>query len=172
MKWGSKKATMKCPKCQTELKGHKLTTSSYYGEEDGKHSDGHPLHTHERCSDVLVVKLAEVERERDAWKAQTRDHIRQYMEKDPDLRARELSDTNGVLEAQLDLLKTQLAKCEIEYDECVDLYAEAAGELTEERNLRIARDAEVAELREVMIDYGMQWLEETIASATPLEKKT
>jgi sugar phosphate isomerase/epimerase len=58
---------------------------------------------------VAVGYRAELDTERDAWKAQTREHIRQYMEKDPDLRCRKLSDLNGVIEAEHDLTKTELA---------------------------------------------------------------
>jgi len=62
-------------------------------------------HTFERC---LTIQLFNMTEERDAWKAKTRDAIREYMTNDPDLRARELSDLNGVLEAELDLAKTRL----------------------------------------------------------------
>ena len=58
--------------------------------------------------DAERAKREEAERERDAWKAQTREHIREYMTKDPDMRCREMSDLNGVLEAELDLAKTRL----------------------------------------------------------------
>jgi hypothetical protein len=45
-----------------------------------------------------------------AWKAKTRENVREFMTEHPDLRIRHLSDMTGVLEAELDLLSTKLAR--------------------------------------------------------------
>lgn len=44
--------------------------------------------TTERARLKLATKLVELGEERDAWKARTREYVREYMEQDPDLRAR------------------------------------------------------------------------------------
>lgn len=46
-----------CSYCGIMLKAHKPTFMTYYGEDDGRPSDGHPLHTPERCRDVLFGQL-------------------------------------------------------------------------------------------------------------------
>jgi hypothetical protein len=72
-------------------------------------SPNHEEHDVDRCRWAEAVwKLAEMIAERDAWKARTREYVREYMCKDPDLRAREIADENGVLEAELDLATTRL----------------------------------------------------------------
>jgi hypothetical protein len=72
-------------------------------------SPNHEAHSSDRCRlEQTVRMLLDMTRERDAWKAKTREAVREYMSKDPDLRTRELSDLNGVLEAELDLAKTRL----------------------------------------------------------------
>jgi hypothetical protein len=85
-------------------------------------------HRIERCRDILFSEhatcrneinrlidgLHDVTIERDAWKASTREHIREYLSKDPDLRARQISDPKEgalfVIEAEHDLTKTKLAR--------------------------------------------------------------
>ena len=62
--------------------------------------------TTERARLKLATKLVELGEERDAWKARTREYVREYMEQDPDLRARELSDLNGVIEAKRATVKS------------------------------------------------------------------
>jgi hypothetical protein len=52
----------KCEHCETELMNHQpVAFRPYYGENDGKGGDGHPLHTEARCRDALKAKLDEVE---------------------------------------------------------------------------------------------------------------
>lgn len=43
-----------CLWCSTKLKTHKPIFREHYGEDDGRPSDGHPLHTPERCREVLA----------------------------------------------------------------------------------------------------------------------
>jgi hypothetical protein len=88
---------MKCKICETKVQ--------VVDDWDTPFEMNKERHTFERC---LTIQLFNMTEERDAWKAKTRDAIREYMTNDPDLRARELSDLNGVLEAELDLAKTRL----------------------------------------------------------------
>lgn len=62
--------------------------------------------------DDLSCDLGCVRAERDAWKSRTRDYVREYMTNNPDLRMRELSDQNGVLEAERDLARTKLLRAD------------------------------------------------------------
>ena len=56
------------------------------------------------------IKYDASEEERAAWKAKTRESVRDFLTEHPDLRIRQLSDMTGVLEAELDLLSTKLAR--------------------------------------------------------------
>lgn len=57
-----------------------------------------------------ALQLEEARVECEAWKAKTREDVRKFLTEHPDLRIRQLSDQNGVLEAQLDLAKTKLLR--------------------------------------------------------------
>jgi hypothetical protein len=60
----------------------------------------------------VVPKAARdaIEEECAAWKAKTRESVRAFLTEHPDLRIRQLSDENGVLEAQLDLANTKFLR--------------------------------------------------------------
>jgi len=49
-----------CTYCKTELKGHKPTYRTYYGEQDGVPSDGIE-HNPERCRDALKLRVTALE---------------------------------------------------------------------------------------------------------------
>lgn len=63
--------------------------------------------------DEVIEQRDDLGRERDAWKARSREHVRTFLTEHPDLKIREILDLNGVLEAERDLARSKLERMSV-----------------------------------------------------------